>query len=102
MLSIRRLAGRSIVEFQMSKAIILYKKTVFSMQHSTQAAPLQPLRSQRLLDQVRERIRLLHFSLRTVQAVLGHAHVSTTVIYTFVLKVDGGAVRSLLDALAAR
>ena len=31
------------------------------------AAPLPPLRSVRLLDQVRERIRYLHYSIRTEQ-----------------------------------
>ena len=53
----------------------------------------------KLMDQVREVMRQRHYSIRTVQEHLGHEDVSTTMIYSHVLRVGGTGMKSPLDAL---
>jgi len=58
----------------------------------------------KLLDRLREAMRSRHYSrrsydIRTVQELLGHEDVKTTMIYTQVLNRVGRVVRSPMDAL---
>lgn len=59
---------------------------------STAIRPVHGARQPKLLDQLREKVRLKHYSIRTGQ-------VSTTMIYTYVLNRGGKGVVSPLDQL---
>lgn len=66
----------------LSRAGIVKMATPHSLRHSFATAVLQA-----------------GYDIRTVQELLGHADVATTMIHTHVLKVGGGGVRSPMDSL---
>ena len=60
---------------------------------------MQSIQSVTVLDSNRERLMEDGYDIRTIQELLGHSDLNTTMIYTHVLNKGGRGVRSPADAL---
>jgi len=71
-----------------------------ALKRAVQAAAIgKPATPHTLRHSIATHVLQAGYAIRTVQELLGHSDVTTTMIYTHVLKVGGGGVKSPLDAL---